>query len=284
MSTLDLWKNIEKLSVDEFMCLLFGLEPGTVKFDYGDPKEWPKNADLIYRTLTDDIQAKKLHVTFDEICGDPFYNGAYDRFYAGTDNPWWADGGDLHTVGKLHKHQLVKWLAEKNISSDFFSTTQPLPVIVNTDNNAEPKVDEVNTAPHPLPESISTVAPTKVKKKYKPRGAITAAVAATFLEISQRQVQNWDKGIHRPVDYPGRDDELLFQMFATRYNQRRLLTEQARAINKAAPSDKVASRATNRNSAFDDNSKPIAHATKRAPDYDNYDDDYGDEVDGDDYE
>lgn len=120
MNTLDLWKNVEYLSVDEFMCLLFGLEPGTVKFDYGNPRDWPEQAAVIYRILTDDIQAKKLHVTFDDTWGDPFINGAYDRFYAGTDNPWWADGGDLHTIGKLLKKRLVKWLAEKDIQSDFF--------------------------------------------------------------------------------------------------------------------------------------------------------------------
>ena len=54
---LDLWQHVQELSVDEFMCLLFGFEPGEIKFDYGNPTDWPKYADLIYRMLTEDLHA-----------------------------------------------------------------------------------------------------------------------------------------------------------------------------------------------------------------------------------
>jgi hypothetical protein len=247
---LDLWKNVEKLTVDEFMCLLFGLEPGTVKFDYGNPKEWPENADLVYRILADDLHAKKLRVTFDYMPGDPFNNGAYDKFYAMTDDPWWAAGSDLHDVGKLRKRDLVKWLADKNIQSDFFNTTQAPTVITQQVNSAErtdqppvqnavteekPIIDEANipgAAPQPATESETTPASAMVKKKYQ-RGAISALTAATILGVSQRQVQNWDAGVNRPNGYPGRRNEAAFQLFANEWKRLRLLTEQARAINRA---------------------------------------------------
>ena len=194
MKSLDLWKKIEKLSVDEFMCLLFGLEPGTVKFDYGNPKDWPENADLIYRILTDDIQAKKLHVSFDEICGDPFYNGAYDRFYAGTDNPWWADGCDLHTVGKLHKHDLVKWLAGKKILSDFFNTATTATAVSNHKSNTEPKaqipVQDIVTERKPMKtdnallinfEEIINVDPTKITPQLVANNYLLIGILLDFI-------------------------------------------------------------------------------------------------------
>ena len=136
MNRLELWKNVSPLSVDEFMCLLFELEPGTVQFDYGDQKLWPENADLIYRMLSEDLHAKKLCVLFDDISGDPFYNGAYDRFYAGNDNPWWAACSGINSVGKIHRRELVKWLLEKGIPSDFFGTAQPRTVIAKQENSA----------------------------------------------------------------------------------------------------------------------------------------------------
>lgn len=138
VNSLDLWQHVQELSVDEFMCLLFGLEPGAVKFDYGNPKDWPKNADLIYRMLTEDLQAKKLRVFFDDICGDPFYNGAYDRFYAGSDNPWWAACSGINSVGKIHRRELVKWLTKNKIPSAFFDVAISPSMSTTPENCAEP--------------------------------------------------------------------------------------------------------------------------------------------------
>jgi hypothetical protein len=96
----------------------------------------------------------------------------------------------------------------------------------------------------------ATTATTKVKRKYKPRCAISAATAATFLGISPRQVQNWDRGINTPSDYPGRENETLFLMFVNRWNQKKQLTAQAKAMNKAVSDSEAVARATK--SAFDD--------------------------------
>lgn len=252
VNTLDLWKNVEKLSVDEFMCLLFGLEPGTVKFDYGDPKEWPENAGLLYRILADDIQAKRLRVTFDDINGDPFYNGAYDRFYAMNDNPWWADGGSLHCGGKLHRYELVKWLSQKGIPSPFFNVVvipsegtkqqnHPEPtkqaVAQNAVSAGEPiKADEANDTNTALHQPD---APAKVKRKYKPRGAISAVAAADILGVTSRQVQNWDAGKNMPDGYPGRRNEAAFQLFANEWQHKKRMNEVARAMNRAVRGEAV---------------------------------------------
>ena len=80
MTTLAELKNEETLSVDEFMCLLFGLEPGTMKFDDRDSKDLPEGATLAYDMLMKDIEAKKLHVSVED--------------------------------GKLLKSELEKWKAE----------------------------------------------------------------------------------------------------------------------------------------------------------------------------
>jgi hypothetical protein len=225
MNRLELWKKVSPLSVDEFMCLLFGIEPGTMAFDYGDPKYWPENADLIYRMLTADIQVRKLCVFFEDINGDPFRNGAYDRFYSGTDNPWWA-ACDTNSVGKIHRRELVKWLAEKKIPSDYFGVA--VPGVKSIEANA------AEVASQPSVESINTDAPTKAKKKYK-RGAISALAAATILGVSQRQVQNWDAGINRPDGYPGRRNEAAFHLFVNEWLKTKRLNERARAIHRATP-------------------------------------------------
>ena len=110
MNTLNLWNNVPELSVDEFMCLLFGLKPGTVKFDYGKPEEWPEGAVPVYRMLAADIQSKRLSVFYDYIDADPRYNGAYERFYVGTDNPWWESSLIPLQVASLLKQKMLAML------------------------------------------------------------------------------------------------------------------------------------------------------------------------------
>ena len=110
MSNLELLKNApQQLSVDEFMRLLFGVDPGALFFDYGDEKDWPKGAAPIYRMLTEDIKARKLLVFLPK--ESPFYhlynNIANDLSL--LDSPWWHDG-------KLLKSSLIGWLEEKRLT------------------------------------------------------------------------------------------------------------------------------------------------------------------------
>jgi hypothetical protein len=98
--------------------------------------------------------------------------------------------------------------------------------------------------------SETTTIPFKAKRKYKPRCAISAVAAATFLGISPRQVQNWDRGKNTPSDYPGREDETLFQLFVTRWHNKKQLADQAREMNKPVINSEAVARATK--SAFDD--------------------------------
>jgi len=139
MSNLDVWKKVGKLSVDEFMCLLFGLEPGTVKFDYGDPKEWPKKAEPIYRSLTEDIRAGKLYVFIDTRL-DPKFNEDLASHYFHTGDPWWENG-------KLSKYALKDWLAKKNIQSDFFNVTKSPTTGLRQDSNVESQTQLMDKEP-----------------------------------------------------------------------------------------------------------------------------------------
>ena len=112
-----------------------------------------------------------------------------------------------------------------------------------------PTKAETTTTPTKA-ETATPPTPFKAKKKYKPRCAISAAAAAAFLGISTRQVQNWDKGINMPADYPGRADETSFLMFVNRWNHKKQLTAQAKAMNKAVSDSEAVARATK--NAFDD--------------------------------
>ena len=97
------------------MCLLFGLEPGTVKFDYGNPEFWPEGSAIVYKLLTSDIRAEKLFVVIEDPHRDPRISEYFSEIYGLSGNPWWADA-----EGKLFKRQLIEWLEAKGISSDFF--------------------------------------------------------------------------------------------------------------------------------------------------------------------
>ena len=224
MNELSLWKQVPMLSVDEFMNLLFGFVPGTVKFDYGNPESWPNGAAIIYKLLTADIWAEKLFVTIADPHHDPRISEYFYETYGLSGNPWWADAD-----GKLSKHQLIKWLAKKGISSDFFD-------VHITRNELEKTVETytayIATQSSTLPvEPINTSSPLKTKKKYR-RGAISASNAAKLLNISERQVRNWDKGINMPEGYPGRMDEMAFQLFVNQWKKVQLLKSEARKMNR----------------------------------------------------
>lgn len=240
MNSLRLWENIKKLSVDEFMCLLFEKKPGTIQFDYGDSKDWPDNAIPIYRLLTEDIKTRKLHVFFEDPSHDPCVNDYMSNIFS-TDIPWWTDG-------KLYKNQLVNWLVENDIPSIFFCTAQSSSVNEEQEKNTESI--KVVLAPNIISEgvkiadeaNISNITPQtpndsetiiKTKKKYRPRGDISAKEAAEILEVSERQVRNWDKGTNMPEGYPGRSDAISFEQFANSYLKRKNFKKMARAMNKA---------------------------------------------------
>lgn len=148
MNELDFWKNVPKLSVDEFMCLLFGLEPGAVRFDYGNPKEWPKGAEPVYRTLIGDVGLgvdSKLRVVFDNDQDNPWNNEYAASHYFHTGEPWWYDG-------KIYTRQLKEWLIEKRVPSKFFG--------VNWHDGEISKTDSVPDCPNDnLPEPPSKPAP-----------------------------------------------------------------------------------------------------------------------------
>lgn len=132
MNALELWKHKQWLSVDEFMCLLFELKPGSVKFDYGKPEEWPEHADIIYQLLFADVMAGKLHVHFQDPHRDPRQNEYFGDEYLQPGNPWWEEG-------KIHQRELVKWLAEQKIPSDFFGVAQPPTANAKPESSAEAK-------------------------------------------------------------------------------------------------------------------------------------------------
>ena len=232
MNELDLWKQVPKLSVDEFMNLIFGLVPGTVKFDYGNPENWPNGAAVIYKLLTADIWAEKLFVTIDDPHRDPRISEYFSERYGLSGNPWWAD-----VDGKLSKHQLIEWLEKKGIPSEFLG-------VHVTKNELEKTVETytANTATQSsilLVEPIDTPGSLKTKKKYR-RGAISASNAAKLLNISERQVRNWDKGINMPEGYPGRMDEMAFQLFVNQWKKIQLLKSEARKMNRPSSGGGIA--------------------------------------------
>ena len=120
-----LWRNVQILSVEEFMCLLFWLEPGTVDFYHGSSKDWPKGAVPIYRTLVEDINARKFDFIFETRAEKLYY-----AHYSTIPIAFWNGG-------QLHKHQLLQWLDEKGIQSEFFNDTKTI-VIAKQGKDNEP--------------------------------------------------------------------------------------------------------------------------------------------------
>lgn len=118
MDELALWKTVPKLSVDEFMCLLFGIIPGNIKFDYGKKDEWPSGAEAVYQLLAKSIRNYRLKVTYDNSDHDPhnIANGYAVAYYNENNEPWWHGG-------KISKEALRKWLIAHNIQSGIFDTS-----------------------------------------------------------------------------------------------------------------------------------------------------------------
>jgi len=208
VNKLDLWKSFPKLSVHEFICLLFGIEPEKAKFSYDNPEGWPEGAWLVYRALTEDIEFKKLDVVFDN---SHIEDLAYARAHH-TAEPFWTDG-------KLYRHQLVKWLAERGIPSKIFSETQTTSVQV--------------------PAQPSGIKGKKVKPapvvNEPPPPEITQEEAAKLAGVDERTIRNWEKGIGRPLDYPERLSRTAFVSFVARREHKKDFNDAVRAVKRARP-------------------------------------------------
>jgi len=262
---LDLWRKSPYLTVDEAMNVILGSEPGKYWFDNMPESKMPSKAVPIYRALINDIREFNLCVYFNEIKAtdasvlNQLNVVSYDEYLHSC---WWHEG-------KILTEDLKAWLRDKSFPNPF--------------DEIKP-ANRTATGGKPIEPNAAEATPIKTKKKYQ-RGAISALAASTILDVSERQIQNWDAGINRPDGYPGRRNEAAFQLFANQWLQTKKMNEQARAMNRAVISDKAVGRATK--SAFNDNGKVIGRATKRAMDYDgdrNYDDGYNDDDydDGDD--
>jgi len=60
MNELNLYSNLDFLTVDETMNLIIGKNPKHYKFVFGSEKNLPKDAALIYRALVEDIKTFSL--------------------------------------------------------------------------------------------------------------------------------------------------------------------------------------------------------------------------------
>ena len=118
MSTLASLKNEEKFSVDEFMCLLFKIEPGKVNFNDGDSKDWPSGAGLVFVNLMENIKTKQLQVAFENQESNPFLNEQHDESLFSKGAPWLKDG-------KLLKSELEEWCVKENSTLRVCHATYP---------------------------------------------------------------------------------------------------------------------------------------------------------------
>lgn len=148
MDNLEAWENIENLTVDEFMCLVLGYEPGSFKFDFGYPKDWPEGAELIYKILVQDIENDRFSLGYDtpaDIIDAPSVRN--------TGYPWWHHG-------KIEQKSLKAWVIKRSIKSRFFGT------------NADDDSNDMNT----IPDYLNTEHP---NYSFKLAAAIKAWEALT---------------------------------------------------------------------------------------------------------
>lgn len=237
MKTLDLWKHVAILSVDEFMCLLFGYKPGTMKFDYGNPKDWPEGADIIYKLLADDIWTGKLHAFFEDPYLDPRDNQFFSEEYEQPRNPWWQNA-------KLFKHQLVKWLGEKGIPSEFFGVPTISPNNSDQKGSIESAVSLPTQGAAAKEELIQEV---QSKRRYR-KGDVSIKEAAIFFDVSTRTIQNWDDGINTPHGYPGRGNLVELKKFAFQYQSQKDTKKAASAMNRAVSGGDIAGNVSDEHS------------------------------------
>ena len=91
------------------------------------------------------------------------------------------------------------------------------------------RAESTYTNPAPVVTNAATFAPLAAAGR-RPRKRIPVKIAAAIFEVHENTISNWDKGLGRPQEYPGRDvDEALMQAAAERYFLRRHNEKQAKA-------------------------------------------------------
>ena len=261
---LDLWRKQPYLKYFDALNLLRGYFP-EIKVYFAKEDSVPGRLELIERMLEGDLEQFKLKVYFREM-----YDGHGSTipllepecvtantlgYYAPlTDNNF----ANYWLYGELSTQELKGWLQGKGIANFFFETAStPILDSLNdkllghsgTLQKEATELAEVTVSNEPPQPPVESMLPIRVKKKYR-RGAISALTAANILGVSERQVQNWDAGIHRPDGYPGRRNETAFQLFASEWIRIQQLNKQARAMNQAVSDSGAVDRVTK--SAFDE--------------------------------
>ena len=91
------------------------------------------------------------------------------------------------------------------------------------------RAESTYTSPAPVVANAASFAPLAAAGR-RPRKRIPVKIAAAIFEVHENTISNWDKGLGRPQEYPGRDvDEALMQAAAERYFLRRHNEKQAKA-------------------------------------------------------
>lgn len=94
------------------------------------------------------------------------------------------------------------------------------------------RAESTYTNPAPVVANAAAFAPLAAAGR-RPRKRIPVKVAAAIFEVHANTISNWDKGLGRPQEYPGRDvDEALMRAAAESYFLRRHNEDQAK-VNRA---------------------------------------------------
>ena len=193
--TLDLWRKSPYLTVDEFMCLLLGYEPGTYRFDYETTSNMPSDAVPIYRMLTKDICEFKLDIYFYGIkvtsksellsIDEKLQSGGMIASTYNRGGYWWNNG-------KILTEDLKKWVKDKGIESKFLETTADSETIKQTResdaetqlNDKEEKQVQTDKKNEPLMisfEEIIDVDPRKITPKLVANNYLLMGILLEFI-------------------------------------------------------------------------------------------------------
>jgi hypothetical protein len=106
--------------------------------------------------------------------------------------------------------------------------------LMREDNHWPPFAEPETTTPpaESADAHNNTASLSQPMKRYQPRKAVSAPVAAGMVGVSERQIRNWDKGINMPKGYPGRDDAVSLGLFANSYRARKGIEAEMRAMNR----------------------------------------------------
>ena len=91
------------------------------------------------------------------------------------------------------------------------------------------RAESAYTNPAPVVANAASFAPLAAAG-CRPRKRIPVKIAAAIFEVHENTISNWDKGLGRPQEYPGRDvSEGIMQAAAERYFHRRHNEKQIKA-------------------------------------------------------